>query len=119
MAATGRVIAEADAKDGRQLEKVWLLRRRAADDNDYSVLGDASPDGRFLGCTIAPVAYVVDADSGKVVQRFGGHKVVSKVVFSPDSRRLATADLRADGVILIHTLKQTTGYRNEPMEQER
>lgn len=110
------------AEDGRQLEKVWLLRpgERRPTTNDYSVLNlTASPDGRFLGCTIAPVAYVVDADSGKVVQQFGGHKVVSKVVFSPDSRRLATADLRADGVILIHTLKQTTGYRNEPMEQER
>jgi WD40 repeat protein len=65
----------------------------------------ASPDGRLLGCTIAPVAYAVDAESGQVVRRFGGHKVVSKVVFSPDSRRLATSDLRADGVIILYTLK--------------
>jgi len=96
------------AEDGRRLDKTSLLRpgETRPTTNDFSVLNlAASPDGRLLGCTIAPVAYVVDAESGQVVRRFGGHKVVSKVAFSPDSRKLATSDLRADGVIILYTLK--------------
>ena len=96
------------AEDGQRLSKVSLLRpgETRAITNDYSVLNlVVSPDGRRLGCTIAPVAYAVDAATGNVTHRFGGHKVVSKVAFSPDSRKLATSDLRADGTILIQSLE--------------
>lgn len=94
-------------EDGRLRSKVSLLMpgETRSVTNDFSVLNLAvSPDGRRLGCTIAPVAYTADAATGLVTHRFSRHKVVSKVVFSPDSRRMATSDLRADGVILIHAL---------------
>lgn len=101
----GNLLA-ASADDGSLQHKLSLLRpgetRQVT--NDFSVLNLVfSPDGRWLGCTVAPVAYAVDAESGRI-QRFEGHKVVSKVAFSPDSRKLATSDLRADGAIRIRTL---------------
>lgn len=103
----GNLLTVASA-DGQRLGKVSLLEpgetRRVT--NDFSVLNlVVSPDGNRLGCTIAPVAYAVDAETGRVTHRYGDHKVVSKVAFSPDSRRMATADLRADGVIRFRTLE--------------
>ena len=94
--------------DGQRRNKVSLLRpgETRPVTNDFSVLNlVVSPDGRRLGCTIAPVAYAVDAGTGQVVQRFSGHKVVSKVAFSPDSGKLATSDLRADGVIILYAIE--------------
>ena len=97
------------AEDGRLRSKVSLLMpgETRSVTNDFSVQNlVVSPDGRRLGCTIAPIAYAVDAETGLVTHRFGSHKVVSRVAFSPDSRKMATADLRADGVILIQTLEK-------------
>lgn len=96
------------AEDGRPSGKVSLLEpgEKRTVTNDFSVLNLAlSPDGLRLGLTIAPIAYVADAQTGVVLHRFGGHKIVAKVAFSPDGKKLATADLRADGVIQIHPLE--------------
>lgn len=95
------------AGDGQLRSKVSLLKpgETRPVTNDFSVLNlDCSPDGRRLGCAIAPIAYAIDAATGSVTHRFSGHKVVSKVAFSPDSRKLATSDIRADGAILIRNL---------------
>lgn len=96
------------AEDGQMHSMVSLLEpgETRPVTNDFSVLNlVVSPDGRRLGCTIAPIAYAVEAESGVVTHRLGGHKVVSKVAFSPDSRKLATSDLRADGVIRPQSLE--------------
>jgi outer membrane protein assembly factor BamB len=101
-------VLAASTADGRLLNKFSLLKpgEKRTVTNDYSVLNlVVSPDGRRLGCTVAPIAYVVDAAEGSVTHRFSRHKVVSKVAFSPDSRKMATSDLRADGKILIWTLE--------------
>jgi len=96
------------AVDGHVLNNVSLLKKgeKRTVTNDYSVLNlIVSPDGRRLGCTIAPIAYVVDAETGDVTHRISRHKVVSKVAFSPDSCKLATSDLRSNGTILIWSLE--------------
>ena len=89
-------------EDGRLRSKVSLLMpgETRSVTNDFSALNlVVSPDGRRLGCTIAPVAYAVDAATGAVTHRFSVHKVVSKVAFSPDSRRMATSDLDRKSVV--------------------
>lgn len=103
----GANLLELAAADGRLLRTVSLLMpgETRTVTNDYSVLNlVSSRDGRRLGCTVAPVAYAVDAETGQVLRRMGGHKVVAKVAFSPDGQKAATADLRADGTVNIHML---------------
>ena len=98
-----------DAEDGQRQTIVSLLQpgETRPVTNDYSVRNLVlSPDGRLLGGTIAPIAYAIDARTGQVTHRFGGHRVVARVAFSPDSRKMATSDLRADGVIRIHALDE-------------
>jgi len=101
-------VLELSAADGRRLRTASLLMpgETRTVTNDYSVLNlVSSRDGRRLGCTVAPTAYAVDAETGQVLRRMGGHKVVAKVAFSPDGQKAATADLRADGVIAVHAIE--------------
>lgn len=105
----GANLLELAGADGRRLRTVSLLMpgETRTVTNDYSVLNlVSSRDGRRLGCTVAPTAYAVDAETGEVLRRMGGHKVVAKVTFSPDGQRVATGDLRADGVVNIHVLEE-------------
>ncbi|MBN2513659.1 MAG: PQQ-binding-like beta-propeller repeat protein, partial [Sedimentisphaerales bacterium] len=70
----GQLLAVA-AADGHLLKKVSLLKpgEKRTVSNDYSVLNlVVSSDGRRLGCTIAPIAYVADAETGDVTHRFSG-----------------------------------------------
>ncbi len=61
-----------------------------------------SPDGRFVAATIGNCVYVWDCRNDKLVCSGGsGHKVISGIAFSPDSRYIATSDMRQGGTIKI------------------
>lgn len=77
--------------------------------NDYSVLNPAfSPDGRYYVVTINPPAYILQADSDTIVQKFSpADKLVSKIAFSPDNQQVATSDIRASYPIKIWKLRGT------------
>jgi len=61
-----------------------------------------SPDGWSVAATIFATAYVWDCKTGKkIFSQTPGHKLVSGIAFSPDSRFLATSDLRQGGAIKI------------------
>lgn len=98
-----------DAEDGRRLSYFSLLlsgETRPAN-NDYKVLNlTPAPDGRQMGCTIAPIVYVLDIETEQLRFRHNPRqKVTSRVAFSPDSKKIATTSLRADGEIRIWTLE--------------
>jgi WD40 repeat protein len=77
--------------------------------NDYSVLNLAfSPDGQCYVATINPPAYILLSGTDKLLTtKFRPtHKLVSKIAFSPDSRFLATSDIRAGYPIKIWPLSE-------------
>ena len=75
--------------------------------NDYSVLNAAfSPDGRYYVVTIHPKAYIFDAVADTVIHTFSpADKLVSKIAFSPDSRFIATSDIRAGYPVKIYPMQ--------------
>jgi WD40 repeat protein len=61
-----------------------------------------STDGKFVAASVSGTAYVWDCETGKkVFSQAPGHKLTSGMAFSPDSRFLATSDLRQGGTIKI------------------
>jgi WD40 repeat protein len=61
-----------------------------------------SNDGRFMAATISGEVYVWDLKTNKVIfDKWPEHKLVSGIAFSPDSRLLATSDVRQGGTIKI------------------
>jgi len=62
----------------------------------------ASPNGGLVAATVFGTVYVWDSRTHKIL--FGensGHKVISSMVFSPDSGYLATSDMRQGGTIKV------------------
>lgn len=61
-----------------------------------------SPDGKLVAAIVSGVVYVWDCRTGeKIFGKTPGHKIESGLAFSPDSRFLATSDLRQGGTIKI------------------
>jgi WD40 repeat protein len=66
-----------------------------------------SDDGNLAAATVFNRIYVWDINAKKVLFRTGsGHKAVSSIVFSGDSRFLATSDMRQGGKIVILKVPQ-------------
>ena len=61
-----------------------------------------SSDGRFVAATVFATAYVWDCETGEeIFSQRPDHKLVGCLAFSPDSRFLATSDMRQGGTIGI------------------
>lgn len=62
-----------------------------------------SPDGRWLAASGERTVHLYDTQTGRLVHELFGHRgTIRKVIFSPDSRRLATAGTDEEGVKLWH-----------------
>jgi outer membrane protein assembly factor BamB len=66
-----------------------------------------NPQGTLLAASCDPVVYLIDAAIMAVHKEIIiSHKIVAGLAFSPDGKSLATSDLRASGVIQIHSIEQ-------------
>jgi WD40 repeat protein len=64
-----------------------------------------SPDGRLVAANVGNPVNIWDSESGKnIFSKYPGHKITSGVAFSPDSRYIATSDLRQGGKIKVFRL---------------
>ncbi|MHC5183197.1 MAG: WD40 repeat domain-containing protein [Planctomycetota bacterium] len=101
------------AATGEVLTKIQLLQdgETRPVTNDYSVLNLAySPDGRYYVATITPRAYILTAESDKIIHAFSpADRLVSKIAFSPDSKFIATSDIRAGYPVKIWPLPEGSG----------
>ena len=67
-----------------------------------------SDDGNLAAATVFNSIYVWDINAKKVIIRTGsGHKVISGIAFSGDSRFLATSDMRQGGKIIVLRMPRT------------
>jgi WD40 repeat protein len=90
-------------EDGSVIKKLLPLKenRSTAGDQNVQTL-TVSGDGRFMAASISSGVYVWNCTTQKVVFRKGpGHKLVSGLAFSRDSKYLATSDTRQGGTIKI------------------
>ncbi len=63
---------------------------------------EVSPNGRLVAAFVFDELWVWDCQTGnKLLHKTPGHKIESGLAFSPDSRFLATSDLRQGGTIKI------------------
>jgi WD40 repeat protein len=68
----------------------------------------ASSDGKLVAATILGNIFVWDTQTKKILFDMGaGHKVISSITFSGDSRFLATSDMRQGGKINILRMPRT------------
>jgi WD40 repeat protein len=76
--------------------------------NDLSVLYlKMDAEGRYLSAVISPQLYILDVQKGEIFFRgHPGHKLVSWVAFSPNSKQFASSDIRANGSIKIWELEK-------------
>ncbi|MFH1370585.1 MAG: PQQ-binding-like beta-propeller repeat protein [Planctomycetota bacterium] len=92
-----------NAETGSVIKKLLPLKenRSTAGDQNVQILA-ISGDGRFMAASIAGAVYVWNCKTEKLLFSKGpGHKLVSGLAFSPDSKFLATSDTRQGGVIKI------------------
>ncbi|MDH4202560.1 MAG: PQQ-binding-like beta-propeller repeat protein [Phycisphaerae bacterium] len=104
------ILYKLDAATGRLIQKIQLLEAGETRPitNDYSVLNLAfSPEGQYYVATINPKAYILKTESDEIVYAFSpADRLVSKIAFSPDSKFIATSDIRAGYPIKIWPLPE-------------
>ena len=95
-----------ETASGKILDRLLPLKKNKSTLTHSSTQTVAvSPDGQLVAAIVSSTFYVWDRNTGKKI--FGktpGHKIESGLAFSPDSRFLATSDLRQGGTINIWRL---------------
>jgi len=67
----------------------------------------ASPDGKLMAVTIFQSLHIFECATGRCIfKKSSGHKLAGALAFSPDSRFVATSDLRQGGNIRIWQIPQ-------------
>lgn len=97
-----------NAETGSLIKKFLPLKenKSTAGDQNVQILA-TSADGRFMSASISGTVYVWDCKTQKLVFSKGpGHKLVSGLAFSSDSKYLATSDTRQGGTIKIWRVPQ-------------
>ena len=73
----------------------------------YAQTVAVSGDGNFVAATVVSTIYVWDTKTKKkLCELSGGHKVLSSITFSGDSRFIASSDMRQGGIISIMQIPQ-------------
>jgi WD40 repeat protein len=92
-----------NVETGGVIKKLLPLKENKSTAGDQNVQTlTTSADGRFMAASIAGTVFVWDCKTEKVIFRKGpGHKLVSGLAFSLDSKFLATSDTRQGGTIKI------------------
>ena len=66
-----------------------------------------SPDGKLVAVTLFQRLYIFECTMGRCIfKKSSGHKLAGALVFAPDSRFVATCDLRQGGTIKIWKVPQ-------------
>ena len=90
-------------EDGSVIKKLLALKENKSTAGDQNIQTlTVSADGRFIAASISSGVYVWDCKTEKLIFSKGpGHKLISGLTFSPDSKYLATSDTRQGGTIKI------------------
>ncbi len=100
---TDSTVQVLDTEKGAVLKQLLPLSENKSTAGDQHVQTLAtSPDGRFMAASISSTVYVWNCKTEKVIFRKGpGHKLTGGMIFSPDSKFLATCDSRQGGPIRV------------------
>ena len=92
-----------DTQSGKVLKQLLPISENKSTAGDQHVqIPATSDDGCFMAASITSSVYLWDCKTEKVVLVRGpGHKLVSGITFSPDSKFFATSDSRQGGTIKI------------------
>lgn len=97
-----------DTADGRLEGSLIPAKENSSMLKDQNVqVTQISSDGKVIGSVVSAQVYVWSSQKGKqIFSKVPGHKLIGGIAFSPDSRFLATADMRQGGKIKIWKLPE-------------
>lgn len=103
----GKVLKIASATGEIKDWKMLVPVPRPNTNNQFISTLAMNPQGALLAASCDPIVYLIDTTSLDIIKEIKiSHKIVAGLAFSPDGKSLATSDLRAGGIIQIHSIEQ-------------